>query len=105
MPAASKARASCAGTTSAAGAGPVRPASHPDSPSSWRHRAPASGLRLFDKTYGPGKAGAEVALWTIQGGGHPWPGRDPIVKFLGKSTRQISANDLLWEFFQRHPLP
>jgi polyhydroxybutyrate depolymerase len=63
------------------------------------------GTSISRKTYGPGKAGSEVVLWTIQGGGHTWPGRDPVIKFLGKSTRQISANDLLWEFFEKHPLP
>jgi hypothetical protein len=26
------------------------------------------------------------------------------VRFLGPSTRDISANDLMREFFQRHPL-
>ncbi len=43
-------------------------------------------------------------LYAIGDGGHTWPGRDPIVKFLGKSTRNIVANDLLWEFFEKHPL-
>ena len=23
---------------------------------------------------------------------------------LGKSTKDISANDLMWEFFQKHPM-
>ena len=26
------------------------------------------------------------------------------VRFLGKSTQNISANDLMWEFFQKHPM-
>ena len=39
------------------------------------------------------------------GGGHTWPGRDPVVQsLLGKSTKSISANDLMWEFFKRHPM-
>ncbi len=57
--------------------------------------------------YGPGAEGTEVALWTIQGGGHTWPGgRFGILgkRFLGELTQDISANDLMWEFFQRHPL-
>ena len=53
--------------------------------------------------YGPGKDGAEVVLFVIKGGGHTWPGQTPPVKFLGKSTKNISANDLIWDFFQRHP--
>jgi polyhydroxybutyrate depolymerase len=45
-----------------------------------------------------------VVLIVIQGGGHTWPGQQPPVGFIGKSARNISANDLMWEFFQQHPL-
>jgi polyhydroxybutyrate depolymerase len=62
------------------------------------------GTSVQRKTYGPGKNGAEVVLFVINGGGHTWPGRDPKVQFLGKSTKNISANDLMWEFFKRHPM-
>ena len=56
------------------------------------------------KVYAAKKGGAEVVLYTIEGGGHTWPGRQPPVRFIGKSTAKISANDLIWEFFQKHPL-
>jgi len=56
------------------------------------------------KTYGPGRDGAEVVLYKIEGGGHTWPGRHPRLFFLGHSTKIISANDLMWEFFQRYPI-
>jgi len=62
------------------------------------------GTTVTRTVYGPGKDGAEVVLYAIGGGGHTWPGRDPVVKFLGKSTGNISANDLLWEFFVKHPM-
>jgi polyhydroxybutyrate depolymerase len=62
------------------------------------------GMTVQRKTYGPGKDGAEVVLVVINGGGHTWPGRDPVVWFLGKSTKDISANDLMWEFFKKHPM-
>jgi len=62
------------------------------------------GTSVRRKWYGPGKEGSEVILYTIEGGGHTWPGRDPRLRFLGKSTRAISANDLMWEFFQKHPM-
>ena len=62
------------------------------------------GTTVVRRSYGPGKDGAEVILYVIEGGGHTWPGRDPRVRFLGKSTRDISANDLIWDFFQRHPM-
>jgi polyhydroxybutyrate depolymerase len=63
------------------------------------------GTTVACKVYGPGKDGAEVVLYEIIGGGHTWPGQPPPVKFLGRSTFDISANDLMWEFFQKHPLP
>jgi polyhydroxybutyrate depolymerase len=62
------------------------------------------GTCIQRKTYGPGEAGAEVVLLVINGGGHTWPGRDPRVRFLGKSTQNTSANDLMWEFFKKHPM-
>lgn len=58
--------------------------------------------------YGPGRSGSEVVLWKIKGGGHTWPGGQfGILKerFLGKMTQDIFASDLMWEFFQKHPLP
>jgi polyhydroxybutyrate depolymerase len=58
--------------------------------------------------YGPGAAGSEVVLWVIQGGGHTWPGGQYGFlgeRVLGALTHDISANDLMWEFFQRHPMP
>ena len=62
------------------------------------------GTTVQRKTYGPGKDGAEAVLFVINGGGHTWPGRDSKVQYLGKSTKNISANDLMWEFFKRHPM-
>ncbi len=62
------------------------------------------GMKVTKKCYGPGKEGAEVVLIEIDGGGHTWPGQDPGVRILGESTKNISANDLMWEFFQNHPM-
>jgi polyhydroxybutyrate depolymerase len=49
---------------------------------------------------------ADVVLYVIEGGGHTWPG-SPVGKWgrFGKSTREISAAKLMWEFFQKHPMP
>lgn len=65
---------------------------------------PQDTTTVTQRTYGPGRCGAEVVLIEIAGGGHTWPGRPPPVRFLGASTRDVSANDLLWTFFQRHPM-
>lgn len=44
-----------------------------------------------------------VALATIHGGGHTWPGADPFNVGLpiGKTTRDIDANEAIWDFFSR----
>jgi len=61
------------------------------------------GLRVTRRTYGSGRDGSEVSLVVIEGGGHTWPGMKPNLKILGKSTLGISANDMMWDFFARHP--
>ena len=62
------------------------------------------GTIIERKTYGHGRDGSEVVLVVIKGGGHTWPGQEPLVDFIGKSTKNISANDMIWEFFQKHPM-
>jgi polyhydroxybutyrate depolymerase len=62
------------------------------------------GTTITRTTYGSGQDGSEVVLVIIEGGGHTWPGQEPRVRFLGKSTQNISANDQMWEFFVKHPL-
>jgi len=48
---------------------------------------------------------ATVALYTIRGGGHTWPGGDRLLEsFVGRTTRSIDATDLMWAFFSEHPL-
>ena len=61
-------------------------------------------LKVTRTNYVNGKDGSEVVLIVIEGGGHTWPGQQPPVGFIGKSTKDISANDIMWEFFQRHRL-
>ncbi|AQR72090.1 hypothetical protein BZG29_19125 [Janthinobacterium sp. LM6] len=53
---------------------------------------------------GAGTGGASVALLTVKEGGHTWPGADAfnIGLPIGKTTRAIDANEVMWEFFSRH---
>jgi polyhydroxybutyrate depolymerase len=51
------------------------------------------------------RSDAEVILVKIEGGGHTWPGRTAPIKMLGPSTADVIANDVIWEFFRRHPMP
>jgi polyhydroxybutyrate depolymerase len=63
------------------------------------------GTSITRKVYAPGASGADVVLYAIEGAGHTWPGRQPRIPVLGKSTGNLSANDMMWEFFQRHARP
>ncbi len=63
------------------------------------------GMKCTRKIWSGGKDGSEVVLIEIENGGHTWPGMEPPMAMLGKSTKDISANDLMWEFFQKHTLP
>jgi polyhydroxybutyrate depolymerase len=62
------------------------------------------GMKSTRKTWSGGKDGNEVVLIEIENGGHTWPGLKPTVAMLGPSTLDISANDLMWEFFQKHTM-
>ena len=55
----------------------------------------------------PCPAGAEVELDRITGGGHSWPGSPSprrSVGVVGQTTTSISANAVMWAFFEAHPL-
>jgi polyhydroxybutyrate depolymerase len=47
--------------------------------------------------------GGEVVFYIVDGGGHTWPGSIPIAR-LGKTTNDINASALAWDFFKKHPL-
>jgi polyhydroxybutyrate depolymerase len=66
---------------------------------------PGDSMKVVRKSWKGGTDQSEVLLITIEGGGHTWPGqRPPVPLIIGRSTRNISANDLMWEFFSRHKL-
>lgn len=47
----------------------------------------------------------EVKLCRIEGGGHQWPGGEAVwPDRLGPMNTDISASELMWQFFQRHTL-
>ncbi len=49
--------------------------------------------------------GAAVVLLTIRGGGHTWPGGEPLPEwFLGPTSRSVDATHQMWAFFRQHPL-
>ena len=49
------------------------------------------------KTYCNGDKDSEVVLYTVKDGGHEWFGSPYF------PDRNISINNLIWEFFEQHP--
>ncbi|HTL71562.1 MAG TPA: PHB depolymerase family esterase [Candidatus Eisenbacteria bacterium] len=56
-------------------------------------------------TYSGGRNGTEVTLYALQGFGHAWPGDEGELRGGGAESpaQEISATDLIWEFFDTHP--
>lgn len=72
-------------------------------------KMPTAHARRGDATmeeFAGGRDGSEVVLWTIRGGGHTWPGAKsmPGGWWLGKANQDVSATQLLWDFFKKHPM-
>ena len=44
-----------------------------------------------------------VILYSISGAGHTWPGSN-MQLVAGGSTQALNATDLIWEFFENHPI-
>jgi polyhydroxybutyrate depolymerase len=48
---------------------------------------------------------ADVVLYTIEGGGHTWPGGKHIAELVaGRTIDEMSATTVMWDFFVEHPL-
>jgi polyhydroxybutyrate depolymerase len=68
------------------------------------HR-PNDGTTVRREVHGACRDGAEVVLYTIEGGGHTWPGHPAGLLYgaiAGRTTRTIDATTLMWEFFENH---
>ncbi|MCH9646624.1 MAG: hypothetical protein K0U98_00215 [Deltaproteobacteria bacterium] len=47
--------------------------------------------------------GADVVLYTLDGGGHTWPGGKPLPKWLvGPTNPSIDATSQMWSFFRQY---
>lgn len=48
---------------------------------------------------------ADVVFYTIDGGGHTWPGGEAIPAFIaGTTTDDINASEMMWAFFEQYAL-
>jgi polyhydroxybutyrate depolymerase len=65
----------------------------------------AVAVDVTRRAYASCAGDAAVVLYTVQGGGHTWPGGGPLPKWLvGRTTQSIDATSLMWAFFREHPL-
>jgi len=65
------------------------------------------GTTVHRDIYGDGKEGSEVVVYTIEGGGHTWPGGPQYLPkmMVGKASKNLDATAVIWEFFSKHKLP
>jgi polyhydroxybutyrate depolymerase len=67
-------------------------------------RDPKDGTLVTKKEYINGIEGTVVILYSVYGGGHTWPGGLQYLpkKVIGKTSRDIDANEVIWAFFRQH---
>jgi polyhydroxybutyrate depolymerase len=65
---------------------------------------PKDGTRVRKEAYSDCKDGAEVILYAIENGGHTWPNGHKYLpdRIVGKISKDIDANEVIWDFFKRH---
>jgi polyhydroxybutyrate depolymerase len=62
------------------------------------------GTSITEEKYPAGKNGAEVISYTVNDGGHTWPGgKQYLPKLLiGRVSRDMNACEVIWDFFRQH---
>ena len=67
-------------------------------------RDPNDGTRVRKEVYENCTSGTEVILYAIEGGGHTWPGGFQYLPeiYIGKTSQDIDANKVIWNFFKSH---
>lgn len=65
----------------------------------------ADGTRVRRTTYSRCADRTVVILYTIEGGGHTWPGGAQYLPraIIGRTSRDIDATAVIWQFFAAHP--
>lgn len=68
---------------------------------------PSDGTRVTKTAYSACAQQSVVVLYTIEGGGHTWPGGSQYLPrgIVGRVSRDINANEVIWAFFAAHPRP
>ena len=66
-------------------------------------RDPQDGTRIRMERFANCAAGSSVSVLIVEGGGHTWPGGFQYLpeRFIGRTTREIDANQVIWDFFRQ----
>jgi polyhydroxybutyrate depolymerase len=62
---------------------------------------PVAGVTV--QTWSGCQGNAEVILYTLANHGHSWPGSAVMPKSI--TSQAVNATDVMWDFFNAHPLP
>lgn len=64
----------------------------------------ADGVRGV--AYSPCRQDTEVVFYTVEGLGHTWPGGGSLLpeRVVGRTSNILRANEVIWQFFKKHPL-
>ncbi len=60
-------------------------------------------LGVIVQTWSRCDEGAEVILYALAAHGHSWPGSPVMPRAI--TSQAVNATDLMWDFFQAHPMP
>lgn len=52
----------------------------------------------------PNSDAPDLQFVRVIGGGHTWPGGENREWVVGDTSQEFSANEMMWEFFQNHPM-
>lgn len=65
---------------------------------------PENGTLVHKSVYIGCYDSTEVILYTIENGGHAWPGCYQYLYkgIIGNTCIDINANEIIWKFFKRH---
>jgi polyhydroxybutyrate depolymerase len=68
---------------------------------------PHDACRAKRSRWTGGREGAEVVLYTFEGGGHTWPGGRQYAPeiLVGRVCHDVDATQVIWDFFKAHPRP
>ena len=68
-------------------------------------RDPKDGTSVRLEIFADCTSNADVSLIAVEGGGHTWPGGYQYLpeRFIGRTSRDIDANQMIWGFFRRLP--